>query len=272
MRTCMLALLLAACGDHGAARLDATEPDAAPDAARPVGFLDGSCQGQAGKPRVLVYTYENLWRHMSNLYARQALLDMCTTRGFNVSSSNDPHVFNTAQLAGFDVVVFAVTSGAGIDDAGKHDFEAWVRGGGGVVGFEAAAATEPAWSFYVENLGAAFATHPPKLYDGVVRMEPVSHPITDGLPPIALLEQWYVFQQRPEQVPGLTVLMTLDEDTLPGDFPPELKLGYHAYGWAQERFGGRTFYTALGDNPDTFADPTVVELTGRAIEWAAHQR
>ena len=276
MRTCILAFALAACGDNHAARIDAAIPDAAPDAApdapRPIGFIDGACQGQPGKPRVLVYTYENQWRHLSNYYARQALLEMCATRGFNVSSSNDPHVFNTAQLAQFDVVVFAVTSGSGIDDAGKRDFETWVRGGGGVVGFEAAAATEQAWSFYVENLGAAFRTHPPQLYDGTVRMTPTSHPITDGLPPITLLEQWYVFQQPPEQVPGLTVLMTLDESTLPAGFPPDLEIGYHAYGWTLERFGGRTFYTALGDNPDTFSDPTVLELTGRAIEWAAHQR
>lgn len=274
------ALLLVACGDSGAAR-DAAVSDApvidavidAPPEPRPLGGLDGTCSGQPGRPRVLVYTYENQWRHLSNLYARQALLDMCSTRGFTVASSNDPHVFNATQLAQFDVVAFAVTSGSGIDAAGKADFEAWVRAGGGVIGFEAATATEQAWQFYVQNMGAEFATHPPKLFPGTVRVEPVSHPITDGLPAsLDVVEQWYVFKARPEAVPGLQVLMTLDESTLPSEFPPELKVGYHAYAWTLERFGGRVFYTALGDNPDVFSHPTVLELTGRAIEWAAHQR
>jgi type 1 glutamine amidotransferase len=198
---------------------------------------------------------------------------MCTTRGFHVASSNDPNVFNATQLAQFEVVVFAVTSGSGIPPRGQSDFEAWVRAGGGVVGFEAATATEQNWQFYVQNMGAEFATHPPTLEPGTVRMEPVSHPITEGLPSsFDVVEQWYVFKSRPEQVPGLQVLMTLDESTLPANFPPELKVGYHAYSWVHERFGGRVFYTALGDNPVVFSHPTVLELTGRAIEWVAHRR
>jgi type 1 glutamine amidotransferase len=268
-----IAWLCASCGDNAAhpdaAPLDALDIDAA---VRPVGALDGVCTGQAGGPRVLVYTYENQWRHESNLVARQALLDMCTTRGFNMSSSNDPHIFNALQLAAFDVVIFSVTSGSGIDALGKQDFEAWVRAGGGVLGFEAATSTEQNWPFYVQNMGAEFANHPPALYAGTVRFTPVDHPITQGLADIDIVEQWYVFKSPPEQVPGLTVLMTLDESTLPPDFPPALKVGYHAYGWTLEKFGGRVFYTALGDNPDTFADPTVLEMTARAIEWAAHRR
>jgi type 1 glutamine amidotransferase len=267
---CAVGLLLAACGNDRAVRtpmIDASSPDV-----RPLGGVDGTCSGDPGRPRVLVYTYENQWRHLSNYYARQALFEMCTTRGFQVTSSNDPHVFNAAQLAQFDVVVFAVTSGSGIDRLGKEDFEAWVRAGGGVVGFEAATATEQGWQFYVQNLGAEFAAHPPQLEPGTIRFAPVSHPITDGLASFKVVEQWYVFRSRPEHVPGLQVLMTLDEDTLPASHPAELKLGYHAYGWAHERFGGRVFYTALGDNPAVFAHPTVLELAGRAIEWAAHRR
>ncbi len=283
MRTAALWLAITgACGDNGATvQRDASPPDEAvvvtPDASAPVtprkqGFLDGACTGQPGKPRVLVYTYENYWRHASNLTARATWLGMCATRGFNVSSSNDPHVFNAEQLAQFDVVVFSVTSGSGIDDAGKADFEAWVHAGGGVVGLEAATATEFEWTFYVEHMGAAFRSHPPELEHGTLRMEPVAHPITAGLPAtLRLTEQWYVFQSPPENVPGLTVLMTLDESTLPATHPPDLLVGYHAYAWVRESNGGRVFYTALGDNPEIFANATVLELMGRAIEWTAHQ-
>jgi hypothetical protein len=124
---------------------DAPVIDAPPEP-RPLGGLDGTCSGQPGKPRVLVNTHENQWRHLSNLHARQALLDMCATRGFTVASSNDPHVSNATQLAQFDVVAFAVTSSAGIDAAGKP-------------AFEAATATEQACQLYVQNMGAELATH-----------------------------------------------------------------------------------------------------------------
>jgi type 1 glutamine amidotransferase len=246
--------------------------DAPPADARPLGMIDGLCEGDAGRPRVLVYSYENLWRHLSNWYARDAIFDMCESRGFTVTTTNDPKAINATRLGEHDVVVFAVTSGVGLDAASRADLEAWIRDGGGYVGLEAAAATEMAWPFYIDNVGAGFAGHPPGLQLGTVRVEGV-HPITDGLPAsFELVEQWYIFDRRPEEVPGIQVLLTLDETTLPPDFPPEFKVGYHAIGWAHERFGGRVFYTGLGDNPDGFADPTVLELIARAIEWTARQR
>jgi type 1 glutamine amidotransferase len=266
-------LLASACDDDrpSTVTIDAPDPDASPDA-RLEGVLDGFCAGQPGRPRVLVYTYENQWRHMSNLYARGAILAMCQTRGFTVDITNDPHSINAKRLANYDVVVFAVTSGSGIDRFGKTDFEAWVRAGGGVVGFEAAASTEQAWPFYVDNIGAAFLVHAPGLQRATLHVTP-GHPITDGLPAsFELNEQWYLFIDRPENVPGQQILLALDESTLPSDFPAEYRVGYHAIGWAHERNGGRVFYTGLGDNHENWADPNLLELTGRAIEWAAHKR
>jgi type 1 glutamine amidotransferase len=268
-----LALLSAACSyEPPSVEPPVDAPAPAPDA-RPLGMIDGECVGEPGRPRVLVYTYENLWRHLSNYHARAAIYDMCTTRGFSVTTTNDPRAINATRLAAHDVIVFAVTSGSGLDAASRADLEAWLRAGGGYVGLEAAAATETQWPFYVENVGAAFAGHPPGLQLGTVRVEPAAHPITEGLPAsFDLVEQWYIFDRRPEEVPGIEVLLTLDETTLPADFPPEYQVGYHAIGWAHERFGGRAFYTGLGDNPDGFADPTLLELIGRAIEWTGRGR
>lgn len=244
--------------------------DAAPDAARPLGAIDGSCEGEAGRPRVLVYSYENLWRHESNLSARAAILDMCETRGFTVATTNDPRTMNPQQLADIDVIVFAVSSGSAMDQIERADLEAWIRAGGGVVGLEAAAATESDWPFFVDNLGAAFAGHAPDLWRATVRVEPTAHPITEGLPAsFTVTDQWYVFDRRPEDVPGIHVLLTLDESTLPADFPPDFLRGYHAIAWTQEKYGGRVFYTGLGDNPDGFANARQLTLIANAIEWAA---
>jgi cytochrome c len=268
-----LLFTLAACSYDAGTVTPPPVPDAAVFDARPLGVIDGQCDGTPGRPRVLVYTYENMWRHRSNLDARAAIADMCETRGFTVRITNDPRAINATRLAEADVVVFSVTSGAALDRAAQQDLEAWIRAGGGIVGLEAAAATEMQWAFFIDNLGAAFAGHPPGLQTATVRVEDSAHPITTGLPAaFEVTDQWYVFDRRPEDVPGLHVLLTLDETTLPADFPDEYKVGYHAIGWTHERFGGRVFYTGLGDNPDDFTDPTILELIGRAIEWTAHQR
>jgi uncharacterized protein len=253
---------------------DVRPVDAPAADARPLGFIDGECSAGAG-PRVLVYTYENMWRHASNLDARAAIAAMCTTRGFNVKITNDPKAINATRLAETDVVVFSLSSGSGLDALARADLEAWIRGGGGVVGLEAAAATEMGWPFFGDNLGAVFAGHPPGLQRATLRVEATAadHPIMDGLPTsFVLTDQWYIFDRRPEEVAGLEVLFTLDESTLPADFPDEFKVGFHAIGWAHTPFGGRVFYTGIGDNPETFDSPVVLGLLGNAIEWAAHRR
>jgi uncharacterized protein len=248
---------------------DAASPG--PDAERHLGFLDYDCQGQPGRPRVLVYTYENLWRHLSNWYARVAITGMCETHGFAMQATNDPRAINATRLANIDVVVFSVTSGSALSKESKADLEAWVRHGGGIIGFEAAAATEMDWTFFEENLGAKFKGHGPDAYRASVHID-TTHPITQGLPPDwKIKEQWYVFTNRPEQVPGLHVLMWLDEATLPEDYPSELLVGPHPIGWAYEPFGGRVFYTGLGDAVETFEDPIMLELIARAIEWTARK-
>lgn len=277
----VIALCGAACGDSQRraepplpidAQPDAP-PDAQPDAAAVLGQLDGLCAGQPGKPRVLVYTYENLWRHQSNLSARQVIYDMCGTRGFNVSTSNDWRVINATQLAEFDVVVFSITSGQGLDAAGRADLESWVLRGGGLVGLHSASATEWGDAFFVENIGAKFLLHVPGMQAATVRVVPGAHPITDGLPTsFPITDEWYSFQTRPEDVAGMQMLFALDEDTLPADYPAQYKVGYHPIGWAHALHGGRVFYTAMGHNPANYEDPIFLDIIGRAIEWAAHQR
>ena len=235
-------------------------------------MIDGTCPGQPGKPRVLVYTYENQWRHLSNLDARAAICNLNVTRGFKVDTSNDPRIMNATQLAGYDVVVFAVTSGIGIPVGLHPDFEAWAAHGGGIVGLHSADSTEQAWDFYVKTMGAQFMTHAPGLIPATVRIVPENahHPIVDGLVDFPETDEWYFFSQRPESFPGMDMLLAVDETTLPADGPA--KVGFHPIGWSHELYGGRTFFTAMGHNPADYSDPTFMEIVGRAIEWAAHQR
>ena len=276
MKSLALIAALAGCGDNLASPLDAPPIDAAPPDISPVvtGVVDGRCTGIDGKPRVLVYTYENQWRHESNYTARYAIYDMCVSRGFNVDTSNDPKILNAQQLGSYDVVVFSITSGIGVPEELHPALETWVAAGGGVVGLHSADSTEENWPFYVKNVGAQFLGHVPGMQAATVRVVPAhaTHPVLAGITDFPHTDEWYFFQTRPETFQGMDMLLTLDEDTLPSDYPAMYKQGYHPIAWAHELYGGRMFYTAMGHNPDSFSDPTVLEIVGRAIEWAAHQR
>jgi type 1 glutamine amidotransferase len=273
MTACMTLVLWAGCGDNlpaGAVPPEAGSPGT-PDA-RPLGVIEYTCQGNPGAPRVLVYTFENMWRHYSNMAARQAIYDMCTTRGYTVMTANDPMAINATHLSQVDVVVFTVTSGPGLNSLAQADLEAFIRGGGGMVGIHSASATELGWPFYVANIGTTFGGHASGLQPVTVQIESTTHPITAGLSNFTLTDEWYFFTRRPESVPGMQMLLSIDESTFPPDYPAMYKQGYHPIAWAHELYGGRVFYTAFGHNPDDWSDPTVLEITARAIEWAAHKR
>jgi type 1 glutamine amidotransferase len=251
---------------------EAGVPAAAPPDARPLGIIMYTCQGDPAKPRVLVYTFENLWRHYSNMTATQAIYDMCTNRGYSVMTTNDPMAINAANLSQVDVIVFAVSSGPGLNSLAQADLEAWLRAGGGMVGIHSASATEPSWPFYVADVGTTFAGHSPGLQTATVQILSDTHPVTAGLANFTLTDEWYFFTRRPENVPGMEMLLALDESSLPADYPAMYKQGFHPIAWAHELYGGRVFYTAFGHNPDDWTDPNVLEITARGIEWAAHKR
>jgi len=262
-------VLLAACGDNVAQPV----VDAGPGDARALGHIELHVDGQPGKPHVLIYTFENFWRHASNLDCRGQIVKMYATRGFDITTTNDPLAINATNLKGIDVLVFAITSGDGLSAQSRDDLEAWIRAGGGVVGFHSATMTEPSWPFYNDEVtGTRFAGHVNGLFEATVKMTSSTHPITAGLPDLTFTDEWYMFTQRPETIAGATPLMTLDEDTLPPDYPAMYKQGVHTLAWAREQGPSRMFYAAWGHMPSTWYDPAILELTGRAIEWAAHQR
>jgi uncharacterized protein len=278
LRPLMAIAALAGCGDNelpDPAPIDAAAPPGTPadDVFEPDGHIELHVPGQPGKPRVFVYTFENFWRHASSLDCRGQVVNMFSTRGFTVTTTNDPLAINAKHLADKDVLVLCITSGSGLNARGRTDLEAWIRRGGGVVGFHSGGTmTEPFWPFFVGHIGTRFAGHVNGIFNATVRNLSSTHPITAGLPDLQMLDEWYIFTQRPETMPDSEMLFALDEDTLPADYPAMYKQGFHAIAWAREINGGRVFYAGFGHMIEVWYDPNVVELTARAIEWAAHQR
>jgi len=261
LRSALLALVVAGCSSSPE---EPEEPLADP-------VIDARCDGDPAAPRVLMFSRENLWVHDSTPVARQTVLELCREHGFNVVASVDPRAFNPDQLQETDVIVFGVTSGEVLDEPSRKSFEAWVRAGGGVIGIHAASATEVDWPFFRSNIGGTFGGHADH-FTGRAMLENRTHPVLAAVtaPVIDRFDEWYSFTSHPE-ADGVTVLMSLDEQTMPPGYPDVLRMGYHAISWVHEPYGGRVFYTALGHYPDIYAEPWFRDLLYDAIRWTAHR-
>lgn len=247
---------------------DASLVDAAPDA--PVARIDAQCQGIAGQPRVLVYTRAVGYVHPALPAAQDALLAMCQSQGFSVVVSSDPIVLLT-HLATSDVLVLAMVSGSVFPADVRPVLESWVRAGGGIVGIHTATTNDTDWAFYTEQIGAKFRGSTPGMWEG--RLDRLArHPIVEGLPQNwKRTDEWFVFENRPEQNQGMTMLLALDEWSLDWSFPLEYRVGYHPIVWSHERAGGRIVQSAIGHTVESYVDPTYLGLVARSIQWAARR-
>jgi type 1 glutamine amidotransferase len=259
--------------DVATASLDGVSGDSAVDAAPPEGggrdvIPAADATPDDGAPpapfRVLLFSRTAGFRHDSIPTALATLMDLQTMGGYTAEATEDPAAFTTANLARFRVVVFASTTGDVLDAAQQTAFEAWINGGGGYVGIHSASDTEYDWPFYGELVGAYFRIHP-AIQMATIHVEATSHPIMAGVPITwARRDEWYDFVTNPR--PNVTVLATLDESTYAGG-----TMGAdHPIAWAHATAGGgRSFYTALGHTPESYAEVAFRRHLVNGLRWVA---
>jgi type 1 glutamine amidotransferase len=231
------------------------------------GAAGGAGGGGGAAPfRVLVFSRTTGFPHDSIPDAIAALTDLGAANGYVVEATEDPTTFTVTNLARFQVVVFALTTGDPLNDAQQTAFEAWLAAGGNWVGIHSAADTEYAWPAYGTLVGAYFKQHP-AIQQATVRIEVASHPATAGLPAAWVrTDEWYDFQTNPRATAGVTVLATIDESTYSGG-----TMGAdHPIVWAHATAaGGRAIYTAMGHTKESYADPMFRQHLAGVIRWAA---
>jgi len=244
----VLSLCIAACSSDASLRAD--------------GGADVPVDG--GGFRVLLFSRTTGFRHDSIPTAIAALTELGATNGYTAEATEDPAAFTVDNLARFRVVVFLMTTGDPVDDAGQAAFESWMAGGGNWVGVHSAADTEYNWPFYGELVGAYFKQHP-AIQPATVNVEVADHPATAGLPsPWMRTDEWYDFQTNPRAT--ATVLVTIDESTYTGG-----TMGAdHPLVWAHATAGGgRAIYTEMGHTAESYSDPLFRGHLAGAIRWAA---
>jgi type 1 glutamine amidotransferase len=215
--------------------------------------------------RVLAFTRTMGFRHDSIPDAVEAITRLGAEHGFSVDTTEDPSVFNDAQLPAYAAVIFLLTTGDVLDDPQQATFERYIEGGGGFVGVHSATDTEYDWPWYGTLLGTYFADHPPGTYEAAVRIEVANDPSTRDLPnPWRRTDEWYNFRSNPRATPDILVLASLDESTYAGG-----TMGDHPIAWQHGFDGGRAWYTAGGHTRESYHDPLFVSHLLGGIMYAA---
>ena len=245
-----MAVSVVACGALGSS----THPD--PRQARPARSASAA---KPVAPTVLVLTQTLGYHHMSIPTA------MATVRAIAARSGRYRVVFlasasqlTPARLRHAGAVMFLLTTGElPMSDADKRALVAFVRDGGGLIGFHSATDTFHHWPAYKEMFGAEFSHHPPPSTQRVIVIDHYT-PATRALPAsFQIHEEFYVFVHDPR--PHVHVLAELDT----GPRGPDRPLV-----WCR-RFGrGRVYYDALGHFSATWHNPYQRTLVSGGILWA----
>ncbi len=226
----------------------------------------------ARRPAILVFEKITGFRDAPSVNAaHQAFADMAARRGWSIAFTDNGAAFNPAQLKVFDAVVWNNISGDALTLPQETAFKAYLAAGGGYAGVHGAAG-DPTylWDWYADTLvGARFIGHPmdPQFQAAKVVVERPGMGIAARLPASwTMTEEWYSFAASP-RAKGVHVLAHLDESTYkPG---PRLAMGDHPIAWAHCLQNGRAFYTAIGHRPESYAEPSSLELLEQGVAWAA---
>jgi type 1 glutamine amidotransferase len=225
-----------------------------------------------GRPAVLVFSKTNGWRHDSIPQQVEAVTALVRKRGWSVYATENAAIFNAQQLNRFDIVVFASATGDMFTPDQRAAFEAWLATGHGFVGLHAAGdGSHPGW--YQKLLGyGAYTGHPggaDQFQTSDLVLLDRGHPATSHLPARWRWTEEYYAYGRPVDA-DVHVLARLDETGM--RLEPKHTMGdKHALIWWRCEGKARIFYSALGHNPEAWADPTLLGMVDGAMTWAARQ-
>jgi len=237
---------------------------------------------QAADPSfsALVFSKTAAFRHTECINSGTAAIKaMGAANNFTVDATEDASVFNDANLAKYDTVIFLCTTGDVLNDTQQGAFERYIRAGGGYTGIHSASDTEYDWAWYGGLVGAYFRDHPGVAGVNQQFQVATAHVWGHGTPATAALpntwqreEEWYNFRTNPTG--KVRTLVTVDESTynprgysVPGGSTP---MGNpHPISWCQNYDGGRSFYTAVGHKGVYWTEPAVLAHVLGGIKMTA---
>lgn len=224
------------------------------------------------RPAVLIFSKTNAFRHDSIPAAVAAIERRVRARGWSSYATENAAVFNPAQLARFDAIVFASASGDLFTLDQRAALERYLASGRGLVGLHAAGDGSHAdWFDAIIGIGP-YAGHPggaDQFQAGELLVLDRRHPAMGHLPPRWRWTEEYYAWSRPPRADA-RILARLDETRL--RLQDKHRMGEdHALVWWRCEGRARIFYSALGHRAEAWADPTHLALVDGAIGWSARR-
>jgi type 1 glutamine amidotransferase len=222
----------------------------------------------AEPPRVLLFSHSTGYRHASIEPGVAAIRGLGAREKIAIVPSEDPNVFSTEGLRGFDAIILLSTStdpkkpeSEWFQGKRREALQAFVRRGGGIVGIHAASDSHYHWPWYVRMIGGQFVRHPEGTPEGRLRVVDRKHPATRGVDAtMRRTDEWYYFD---DYNPETRVLVTLDPASI-----GEKDANPNPVSWAHEYEGGRVFYTAMGHTAESYSDRNFLTHLASGLRWA----
>lgn len=228
---------------------------------------------------VLVFLKPAWYRHASLDALGHWLQHFGWDNGFNVDTTDHAEIFNPDDLARYDVVVFVSTTDLGnaLSAEQKAALTKWYREGHGIVALHAAAVHHQTWDWWAGLVGCDFNCDSDRVRARVtIDPESSDHPAVKGHgTDLWIEEEWLCYDRSVTGLPGVRVLMRVDESS----YEPVRKkfqgnggkpMGKdHPAAWCREVDGGRFFYSALGHDPRALSTPFGRQHLLGGLSWAA---
>lgn len=219
-------------------------------------------------PNVLVFSKTAGFRHDSIDAGIAMVQQIAQANGYSVTLTEDSSLFTAANLAQYSTIVFMNTTGDIFTASQEAAFRTYMENGGGFVGTHAAADTEHDWDWYTDTLfaGAEFIHHGDGIPHARVVIEQPQNALVQHIGSQWMLgDEWYFWKTNPRSQSSVSVLGTLDRSSYNSNYP----VADHPVIFTNTVGTGRMFYTAIGHVDANFADPNMVEMFRKAIEWTS---
>jgi type 1 glutamine amidotransferase len=216
---------------------------------------------------ILIFSHTTGFRHDSIPDGIRAISAIAQRRGMQVVASEDPRMFDDANLLRFGAIVLLSTTTdpklpasewlVGERRAALQDF---VGRGGGILAIHAAADSHYHWPWYAHLIGGRFERHPPGTAKGRISMTDPSYRLSRGLPAVfEHTDEWYYFADFD---PSSTVVATLDPASI-----GEKDVNPNPVTWSRKVGGGRVFYTAMGHTKESYSEPHFLKQLENGLVW-----
>jgi type 1 glutamine amidotransferase len=225
----------------------------------PVVEQDGTNSNQS---KILVFIKTIPYFHESIPMGVNAIRKLGEQNRFGVDVTNIASYFTIDNLRQYSAVVFLSTTGDVLNEEQQDAFKSYYRTGKGFIGIHAAADTEYGWSWYNGLLGGHFASHPSQLQNATLNVVDQDFIATKHLPKQwKRFDEWYNFQMT--QWDKVHILITIDEGSYYGGEHGKI----HPMSWYQNYDGGRSFYTQLSHQQDSYLDPVFMQYLLGGIQY-----